>query len=705
MERSQTLFSKPSLTGFLVVFLIVLTALVLSQPKTESTVTAAPNEKLELSFGEPIPIESDQEVSSLAVGDFNNDGKDDVAAFSGQFRSSVPELMHWYSGPEMSKNVLNSGAFPERLEQFPGAAESADIDGDGDLDLVLGNAGHGGGKAGEIIWFENQAEIGQSAGDWPIHLIQEFTKNAGHMNDIAIADIDQDGKLDVVMRHLGNAETLRILFQDDARNDNWTLRSIGDLPFREGMGMGDMDRDGDPDILLNGYWLETPENPRTEAFTQHTLDDTYFTQPEQGLNNSTKQAFGDIDGDGRTDVVLSTAEGQSGWLAWYSQPDDPRNDAWPRTRLTETTGMHTLQLADFDLDGDLDILTGLALGNKGVSVWLNSGDGSSFIEMVVDGGISAYTGRPFDADGDGDLDIVAQEQCCNGGGDLYWIENLINSDGTPNPTSTPIPVATPMPTATPEPTLPSAFCPVTPVVRYTFEAGSGNIIQDVSGFGSPYNLLIDSGEQEWIDGGGLDILSASRIEAESAATKLISTIKASQSLTLEVWITPANIEQDGPARIVTLSGNSSTRNLTLGQGLFGNQPSDLFDIRLRTTDPNVNDDGQPSMSTSAGSATTNLTHLVYVRHDDGTAQLYINGQLTASDTIAGSLDNWDDGYRLGIGNEFGADRPWLGTFHELSIHACPFTPEDVSEGFSIGAGNIPTLELDNTAFLPAVVRP
>ncbi|MEM7800411.1 MAG: FG-GAP-like repeat-containing protein [Chloroflexota bacterium] len=439
------------------------------------------------SFGEAIPIAEDQEIASLAVGDFNRDGNEDVAAFSGEFRSGVPELMHWFSGPEMTQRVLNSAFYPDSMAQFPGAAESADIDKDGDLDLVFGNAAHGGGGSGDIIWLENLAEVSETTGDWTVHTVQAFENNAGHMNDIAIADIDRDGKLDVVMRHLGSAETLRILFQEDARADRWTLRSIGDLPFREGMGTADLDRDGDPDILLNGYWLETPENPRTEPFVTHTLDSFYTSQEQSGLNNSTKQAFGDINGDGRTDVVLTTAEGDSGWLAWYAQPENPRTDEWPRTRLIETTRMHTLQLADFDLDGDLDILTGFALGSSGVSIWENQNKGTIFLEHEILTDRPAYTGRPFDADGDGDLDIVAQEQCCNGGGDLYWIENLVREPDSGNPgtipTRTPAPEQpSPEPTQTPIPTEE----PSTPVI------GSGDV--NISGFAyTPQGIKVATG--------------------------------------------------------------------------------------------------------------------------------------------------------------------------------------------------------------------
>ncbi len=668
-----------------------------------------------LSFGAPNQIEAEQGIASLAVGDFDRDGRDDVAAFSGDFKGNATPLMHWYKGPSMSKQVLNSSFYPANLKQFPGAADSADIDGDGDLDLIFGNAQHGGTGNGEILWLENPG--GSATGNWPVHVAASFANDAGHMNDIDIDDIDGDGKLDIILRHLGRQETLRIVFQDDAAADQWSVRSVGNLPFREGMGVADLDSDGDPDIMLNGYWLETPANPRSEPFTQRTLDDTYFTQPQQKLNNSTKQAFGDINGDGKTDVVLSTAEGEQGWLAWYAQPANPRTDAWPRVRLRPAKALHTLWLADFDNDGDLDILAGGAksLGESGISIWENQNNGQNFVERVISSSLSSYTGRPFDADGDGDLDIVAQNHCCKDSGDLYWLENQLVDDGTPvpptntpaPPTATPVsPTATPVPptntpaapTNTPPPSAtntpapptntppPASACVDSPTVLYTFGEGSGSTVNDVSGSGAPFNLNINGGGTNWLPGGGLAVTSPARIEPAGPATKFINAAKASDEVTVELWIEPANVTQDGPARIVSLAKDGDERNVTVGQGRWRNQPKDVFDVRLRTSDSSTNNDGKPAVTSPAGSAKAALTHVVYSRSAAGSATIYVDGIAVASESRPGTLDNWDEGYRLGLANEFNSTRPWLGTFYEVGFFACAFSAGDAAASFGTGIG-------------------
>lgn len=114
------------------------------------------------------------------------------------------------------------------------------------------------------------------------------------------------------------------------------------------------------------------------------------------------------------------------------------------------------------------------------------------------------------------------------------------------------------------------------------------------------------------------------IKSETAATKVISAGMTNNALTIEAWIQPDNISQDGPARIVTISGDPSNRNVTSGQGYWGQPDTDLFSVRLRTTTNNLNGDNPP-VRTDPGTATTNLTHVVYTRDVSGTVKMYING--------------------------------------------------------------------------------
>ncbi|HRV94273.1 MAG TPA: cohesin domain-containing protein, partial [Anaerolineae bacterium] len=217
---------------------------------------------------------------------------------------------------------------------------------------------------------------------------------------------------------------------------------------------------------------------------------------------------------------------------------------------------------------------------------------------------------------------------------------------------------------------------------YTFEEGSGRVVKDVSGVGPAIDLTINNSQAvTWVDG-GLAINRQTIVTSRRAATKVIDGAKASNELTIEAWIKPANTTQDGPARIVTLSQGPTKRNFTLAQGLWGNQPSALYDVRLRTTKTTLS--GIPSMSSPDGSLTAALTHVVYTRDAGGVATLYIDGVKTVSETVDGDFSNWDKNHRLALANEITRNRPWLGEYHLVALYSRALGPDEVAQNFAAG---------------------
>ncbi len=213
---------------------------------------------------------------------------------------------------------------------------------------------------------------------------------------------------------------------------------------------------------------------------------------------------------------------------------------------------------------------------------------------------------------------------------------------------------------------------------YTFEEGSGNTVYDVGGVGAPLNLTVETpGTVQW-GSGTLTMSGAARIASPGAATKLHDAITATGAFTVEAWIMPANTSQDGPARIVTYSGDKYSSNFTLGQS------TNYYAGRIRTT--NTNGVGAPSTDSAPGSATTNLTHVVLTRDAAGNTQVYINGTLVQSGTAAGTL-NWDDAFRFGLGNEFGADRSWLGTYYLVAVYQDALGSDEVQQNYDAGPGS------------------
>ncbi|MCA9881473.1 MAG: DUF1593 domain-containing protein, partial [Anaerolineae bacterium] len=217
---------------------------------------------------------------------------------------------------------------------------------------------------------------------------------------------------------------------------------------------------------------------------------------------------------------------------------------------------------------------------------------------------------------------------------------------------------------------------------YEFNEGSGNTVNDTSGVGSPLNLTIaNMGNATW-GTGTLDVISTNTIQSSAAATKINEGIASTDEVTFEAWIQPANTTQDGPARIVTLSGDSSNRNITLGQGLWGTQPKTVFDTRIRTTSSSNN--GMPSVTTPTNTVTTNLTHVVFTHASNGTSTIYIDGVAVVTSALGSDLGNWDTSYRLTLANEVTGGRSWLGAFHLVAIYNRALTSSEITQNFEAG---------------------
>ncbi len=214
-------------------------------------------------------------------------------------------------------------------------------------------------------------------------------------------------------------------------------------------------------------------------------------------------------------------------------------------------------------------------------------------------------------------------------------------------------------------------------VLYTFEEGQGTTVDDVSGVGDPLPLEIQDEASVSRLATGLALEAGTIVASRGPAAKMIQACQESNEITIEAWVKPANTEQGGPARIVTLSPNTSVRNFTLGQ------ERDTYIVRLRTTETGAQ--GVPHIAAPAGSLSTELTHVVYTRDASGTAFIYINGEEVVGGDVLGDFSNWDQDFRFGLGNEFTQNRTWLGELRLVAIYSRALIQAEVAKNFEAGA--------------------
>jgi len=207
------------------------------------------------------------------------------------------------------------------------------------------------------------------------------------------------------------------------------------------------------------------------------------------------------------------------------------------------------------------------------------------------------------------------------------------------------------------------------IALYEFDEASGSVIRDQSGNGEAMNLQIaDPGKVEWGQG-SLKLREATTIRSEKPFSRGVLALKKAKELTLEAWVESADMNQAGPARIVSISSGSSERNITLGQ------ENGLYEVRVRT--PQLGANGTPGMQTADRIVSPRLNHLVFTRSQDGEGRFYLDGELITVTSTAGNFDNWNDGFHLLLGNETTGDRPWRGTFHRVALYDRVMPPEEI----------------------------
>ena len=419
----------------------------------------------------------------LVVADIDRDGHIDIVSVHEDshhlriaFGSDDPD--RWFN------TTVASGALVAAIEDVA----VGDLNGDGWPDLVAAC------EEAHLVYLQNPA--GNPREDAWRHLIPAITQGRGSWLRVFIADLDQDGRLDVLGANKGAADiidpsrpsarrptSLLLIDGDPLDQASWREQVLSWEVVPNTAMPVDIDNDGDLDVLSAARLQQTMTLLEVTGFAEtggvvlrpHPIRiEPGFSAPAEwrGTSSAFQSAFADLDGDGRKDLIVAVREtphtlqgspliASLGWLRQPTRLDQP----WTYHRIGDILPDVVIGIAVADINGDghLDAITG---GYSGLNILAGSYSGASReiddpqataastvgriawfenpgnpradwprhdISRRVRGMYDAFV--PRDLDGDGDIDLLATR---GNSGDLdgvFWLEQI--RAPTPLPAFTP----------------------------------------------------------------------------------------------------------------------------------------------------------------------------------------------------------------------------------------------------------------------------
>jgi hypothetical protein len=313
-----------------------------------------------------------------------------------------------------SNGTINQSSFSPRVnfttQEQPGRMAQGDLTGDGKIDLIVSN------------WFSNTLSIYRNietggsldAGSFDDPKIYD---TGSRPNEVAIGDLDGDGKLDMIVCNINDNTVL--VFRNNTAGDSISFDpgieyTTGNLPFDA--AIGDLDGDGKPEFIIG-----TIGDTTVQVFHNTSTVGNINFEPGESFAIpafASKIAVGDLDGDNKPELAVACVWGSDeealsilrntsmiGAISFNERIDFPS----PHKLWNAVVG-------DLDLDGKLDIVAATDSSANLIVVYRNTSEAGM---LSLDTPVTFERGLGYgflavgDINGDGRPEVVAANGTSN----------------------------------------------------------------------------------------------------------------------------------------------------------------------------------------------------------------------------------------------------------------------------------------------------
>jgi hypothetical protein len=336
-----------------------------------------------------------------AVVDIDRDGKLDFVLGG---RQPKPDRLYWFQfvSPDKWVRHLVGTNYKSDVGLAP-----LDVDVDGWVDLVCSG-----------VWYRNTGKPRMEGFERFV-----FDEQGGGAHDIVVADVDGDGRSDIVMMGDERTELNGIYWYRIPKDPRqpWEKHFIGP-PVHGAItpgGVADLNGDGQVDVVRANVWFENQGKG-----SKWIVHENIPMGRKGPFGVCVRTAVVDIDASGKKAIVMCDADITESKLVILRSPDG-KGESWKKQELPQSFkygSLHSLAVADFNKDGRLDIVSNeqeelLPEGRENPRwiLWENLGGGKFAEHIILDQKLGGHELQTGDVDNDGDIDI-----CSKAWGPLPW---------------------------------------------------------------------------------------------------------------------------------------------------------------------------------------------------------------------------------------------------------------------------------------------